>query len=55
MIELDSLNSMGYHQILQWLNDLPSQYLSALLISLLIIIILTIAALRAGEKNVDGK
>ena len=44
---------MEYLQNLQWLYDLPSQYWSALLISLLIIIILTIAALRAGKKNMD--
>jgi|TARA_Y100000031_G_C8019574_1_gene291895 hypothetical protein len=44
---------MEYLQNLQWLNDLPSQYLVTLLISILIIIILTIAALRAGEKNMD--
>jgi|TARA_B100000586_G_scaffold175000_1_gene127849 hypothetical protein len=46
---------MEYLQNLQWLNDLPSQYLVTLLISLLIIIILTIAALRAGKKNMDIK
>ncbi len=46
---------MGYFKNLQWLNDLPSQYLPTLLIGLLIIIILTIAALRAGKKNVDDK
>jgi hypothetical protein len=46
---------MEYLQNFQWLNDLPSQYLPTLLISLLIIIILTIVALRAGKKNVDDK
>ncbi|MDP6681150.1 MAG: hypothetical protein QGF80_05370 [Pelagibacteraceae bacterium] len=46
---------MKYLQNLQWLNDLPSQYLPVLLISLLIIIILTIVALITGKKNIDVK
>jgi len=39
--------------MISFLSDLPSQYVPTVLISLLIIIIITLIALKVGKKNVD--
>ena len=38
---------------LTFVSDLPSQYIPTVLISILVIIIITIIALKMGKKNVD--
>ena len=47
--------SESINQLRTFVSELPSEYVATVLISLLIIIILTIVALRAGKKNMDVK
>jgi len=44
-IILDSLKT--------FVSELPTQYIAAVIISLLIIIVITLIALDAGKKNAD--
>ena len=40
-------------QLTTFVSDLPSQYKPTVLISILVITIITIIALKVGKKNVD--
>jgi ABC-type transport system involved in cytochrome bd biosynthesis fused ATPase/permease subunit len=47
------LFSESINQLKTFLSELPSEYITTVLVSLLIIIAITLIALIVGKKNVD--
>jgi hypothetical protein len=45
--------SESINQLKTFLSDLPSEYVSTVIISLVIIIVITVIALNVGKKDVD--